>query len=392
MKKLNICYLTQQYGNFASGVGTYSTNLINSVAEQGHKVTVICPKEKKREFISLNVKLIEIKRCKCDPSHGNWFTLSFQFFLALKRLIKKEKIDIIHFTDAREFFWTNLFHYKKNRAVIIGTMHDYTFMEANCNPFFYKKLYNDWIKRYFYYNFVNIIEKICLKNLDFIISVSGHVQKKIVDVYKIDKIKTLVVYNGISLNFENHKSKKEKFILIIGNNLQRKGVITLFKAFSLIKEKYSDLQIIIIGQDINQEYLEGFIDKMGLKKRVEFKGRKSNEYVLDKMKKASIYVMPSLREGFGITFLEAMVCGTPVIGGNVGGTKELIKDDKNGFLINKKDYKNLADKISILLDNNNIRKKFVENGLKTAKYFSVEKMVDETSKIYMNISKHNEKR
>ncbi|MCK4892167.1 MAG: glycosyltransferase family 4 protein, partial [Candidatus Pacebacteria bacterium] len=324
MKKLNICYLTQQYGDFASGVGTYSTSLINSVAEQGHKVTVICPKERKREFAGPVVRLIEVKRKKWDPSHGNWFTLSLQFSLELKKRIKEEKIDIIHFTDAREcFFWKFL---GKNKNIFtIGTMHDDTFVDASKNIFSYKNLYNDWIKRYFYYNFVNTIEKVCLKNLDFIISVSCHVQKRLVDIYKIDRRKISVIYNGISLNFENFMNRKEnwnkdRFILIIGNNLQRKGIVTLFKAFYLIKEKYSDLRIVIVGQDINQKYLEDFIDKMGARERVKFEGRKSNEYVLDKMKKASIYVMPSMKEGFGIVFLEAMSCGTPVIGGNVGGT------------------------------------------------------------------------
>ena len=102
------------------------------------------------------------------------------------------------------------------------------------------------------------------------------------------------------------------------------------------------------------------------------------------MKKASIYVMPSMKEGFGIVFLEAMSCGTPVIGGNVGGTKELIKSGKNGFLVNPGDYKDLADKISILLDDDSIRKKFIENGLEMVKEFSAEKMVDKILKLYSN--------
>jgi glycosyltransferase involved in cell wall biosynthesis len=169
--------------------------------------------------------------------------------------------------------------------------------------------------------------------------------------------------------------------------LQGKGIITLFKAFAKLQSKYSTLRIVAIGQDINQKHLEKLLNKMGIRERVEFKGRKSNEYVLDKMKKASIYVMPSLREGFGITFLEAMACGTPVIGGNVGGTKELIKDGENGFLVNPGDYKDLADKILILLNNNLTREKFIENGFKTVKEFSTGKMVNETLTRYQNIYK-----
>ena len=383
MKKLNICYLTQQYGNFASGVGTYSTNLINLVSEYGHKVTVICPKEKKKEFIDPTVKLIEIKRKKLDPSHGNWFTLSFQFFLELKKLIKKEKIDIIHFTDARECLFYNFFRKNKN-IFTIGTMHDYIFMKAKHNPFFYKKLYNDWIRRYIYYNSVNVLERRCLSKIDFMVCVSGFVKERLVSCYNVKEINTAVIYNGI--NFEISKSKnKEKTILIIGSNLQRKGIITLFKAFAKLQSKYSDLRIIAIGQDINQKYLEKLSRKIDITERVEFKGRRSNKYVIEKLKRASIYVMPSLGEGFGITFLEAMACGTPVIGGNVGGIKELIKDGENGFLVNSGDCKDLMNKISIILDNDLIREKFINNGFETVRNFSVKNMVDKTLKVYADI-------
>ncbi|MCK5084568.1 MAG: glycosyltransferase family 4 protein, partial [Candidatus Pacebacteria bacterium] len=118
--------------------------------------------------------------------------------------------------------------------------------------------------------------------------------------------------------------------------------------------------------------------------RVEFKGARTNKYVIEKMKRSSLYVMSSLGEGFGITFLEAMAHGTPVIGGNVGGTKELIKNGENGFLVNPGDYKDLADKISIILDNDLIREKFIKNGSETAKNFSVERMVEKTLEIYFD--------
>ena len=107
--------------------------------------------------------------------------------------------------------------------------------------------------------------------------------------------------------------------------------------------------------------------------------------VIEKLKRASIYVMPSLREGFGITFLEAMACGTPVIGGNVGGIKELIKDGENGFLVNSGDCKDLMNKISIILDNDLIREKFINNGFETVRNFSVKNMVDKTLKVYADI-------
>ena len=216
------------------------------------------------------------------------------------------------------------------------------------------------------------------------VCVSGFVKERLVSCYNVKEINTAVIYNGI--NFEISKSKnKEKTILIIGSNLQRKGIITLFKAFAKLQSKYSDLRIIAIGQDINQKYLEKLSRKIDITERVEFKGRRSNKYVIEKLKRASIYVMPSLREGFGITFLEAMACGTPVIGGNVGGIKELIKDGENGFLVNSGDCKDLMNKISIILDNDLIREKFINNGFETVRNFSVKNMVDKTLKVYADI-------
>jgi len=392
MEKLNVCYLTQQYGNYASGLGTYSTNLINSMAELAHNVTVVCPKEKRREFIVKGINLMEVDRRRWDPSHGNWFTFSWEFSDVLKKLEKRNKsgFDIIHFTDAREcFFWSLWCKSKRSAlcAAVIGTMHDDTFMDAG-DIFHYRKFYNDWARRYLYCRFVNLSETACLRKLDFVISVSKYVGEKLKKVYRINKNKTSVIYNGIDAYDEKYKQapcKKERFILIVGNNFQRKGIALLFKALVELQSGYPDLKILAVGQDINRKYLENLARKMNIEDKVKFAGRKSNSYVLKKMRRALIYVMPSIKEGFGIVFLEAMACGTPVIGSITGGTKELIKNGENGFLVNPEDCRDLSNKISVLLNNSIVREKFIKNGLKTVKKFSIEKMTSETLEIYLKM-------
>ena len=96
--------------------------------------------------------------------------------------------------------------------------------------------------------------------------------------------------------------------------------------------------------------------------------------------------MPSLMEGFGLVFLEAMAQGLPVIGGNVGGTLELIKDEENGYLVNPGDVSTLGEKIRELLINLELRRRIIENGYSTVRKYPAQKMVDNTIDLYGNFS------
>ena len=97
---------------------------------------------------------------------------------------------------------------------------------------------------------------------------------------------------------------------------------------------------------------------------------------------ADLFVMPSLVEGFGIVFLEAMLAGIPVIGGKVGGTVELIRDGENGFTVAPGDIEDLARKIVYLATDGKIREKFLAAGLETAKEYTIARMVDFTVDLY----------
>jgi len=92
-----------------------------------------------------------------------------------------------------------------------------------------------------------------------------------------------------------------------------------------------------------------------------------------------VFVLPSkIRESFGMVLVEAMACGIPVIGSNIGGIPEIIKDSFNGYLFEPGNEKDLTDKLSKILSDEKLRKQLSANALKTVENrFTVEKMIEE---------------
>jgi glycosyltransferase involved in cell wall biosynthesis len=111
---------------------------------------------------------------------------------------------------------------------------------------------------------------------------------------------------------------------------------------------------------------------------------------------ASLFVLSSIvnekgeTEGLGVVLLEAMACGLPVIGSNVGGIPDIIKDGETGLLTRQKDPDDIAEKIIKLLSDEKLRDKVVENGLNLVKQnFSWEIISDKFLKIYHDVIKVN---
>lgn len=388
--KLKICIITPQYGHLWSGVGTYATHLVNGLAERGHDITVICPDVSERK-INPKVKVINMEGLNIKPTLGNWVLLSYHFNKHLQRLVAKEYFNIVHYVDARDSYFCKI----KNIPVV-GTIHDYYFVEAFKNPLLYKKYYDDWIKRWGFYNLTRILEKKGIKKLSFVITNSNYVKESIVRNY-YDGKKTLgikSIYIGIerSLNSGFSYDNKDKLkgnpaILFVGQNFQRKGLPVLIQALADVKRVLPEATLYVVGRYKNnkEEEMMHLSKSLGIADNISFLGWKDNEEVKNLFKKVDVFAMPSLIEGFGLVFLEAMNAGVPVIGGKTGGTPELIEDGVNGFLVKPGDWIELSEKIQIIMKDDDCKERFIQNGYNTFEKFSVERMVEETIDVYLNL-------
>jgi phosphatidylinositol alpha-1,6-mannosyltransferase len=166
------------------------------------------------------------------------------------------------------------------------------------------------------------------------------------------------------------------------------------EAMKIIKEKFPQVVYVVIGDgDFKKEY-ERMADSMGLKDSVIFAGGVSDEELSAYYSICDVFVMPSrveenergiFSEGFGLVFLEANYFGKPVIGGE-GGCRDAVIDGKTGFIVNPKSPEDIAEKVLLLLRNDEMRKKMGEEGKKWAESVLPEDIRDFLLKILSPVS------
>ncbi len=213
--------------------------------------------------------------------------------------------------------------------------------------------------------------------------------------------KIVVIPNGINLeNFDINFSKEEsriklelplneEIILFFGNIVQYKGPDILLKAFSLVKKGISNakVKLVFVGRGDMQEELKDLAKKLDLEEHVKFVGYIEEDLKPLYFKAADIFCLPSvtLAEAFGIVNLEAMACGIPVISTKLGGIPDIVNHGKNGLIIEPGNIKALADALTYLLENEDVRKKMGECGKKMVVNYSWKKIAEKTEKVYQDV-------
>ncbi len=372
---MKVCIVTQQYGRRWSGLGTYATNLVEGLVERGITVTVICPEGMGNDD---KVKIVPVRMRGWEKGVNYWLPLARQFRKALIKLFRNDTYDVVHFTDAREALFA-----PKLPAKTVGTMNDYYAADAPANPFYFRKHYSDWPIRYPYYQFMRWVEPVALKKLDKVIANSRYVKDVLLKNYSLDAGRVSVINYGIDAGVaweDENELAGDPSILFVGANFQRKGLPDLLKAAAVVRENLDNLVVHVVGEDKKADVAKEMAARLGISNAVRFHGLVPNDDV--RKMKADMFVMPSLVEGFGIVFLEAMMSEIPVIGGNVGGTVELIRDGVNGFTVNPGDVEGLAGKIIQLSGDGKLRRAFIEEGMKTAKEYTIPEMVGQTIELY----------
>lgn len=203
-----------------------------------------------------------------------------------------------------------------------------------------------------------------------------------------------VIPNGINIDqFRREKgdsvptvAKSTKFkILCVTRITPRKGIKYLIEAFEELSKKSDDISLQIIGDGDERKELEKLAKDLGVGEKVEFAGLVDHKDLPPYFENADVFVLPSLNEGMSNSMLEALATGLPLIATDTGGTKELIKDGINGFIVKMKDRQDLVDKIEILIKDPELRKKMGEESRKKSEAMSWEKVAGEYVDLYNKV-------
>jgi glycosyltransferase involved in cell wall biosynthesis len=359
-----------------TGTGFYITNLLNGLLKIDDKNTYYIFGDEKFLKINLgteknNFKIIH-KRFKNRIIRVLWE------YLILPVELKKLKVEVLHSPN----YITPLF---KLGFKVILTIHDLTFL------LFAEKY--PVTKRLLFGRMINIYIKIS----DGIIAVSENTKKDILRFFKIQGNKVSVTYESYPEYYNNHidiKNAKEflkkygikkEFILYVGMIEPRKNILSLLKAFIQI-DKELNLDLVIVGKKgWYYEEIERFVSSIEmdkLKNKIIFTGYIHENELKYFYRSAFVFVYPSLYEGFGLPPLQAMACGVPVITSNISSLPEVVGD--SAIQINPESLVEIVKNVKLVYNNKDFRETLIKKGLKRSELFNLEKIAENTLKIYIN--------
>ena len=234
-----------------------------------------------------------------------------------------------------------------------------------------------------------------------IICISERIRRK--SSFLFFRNKTVVIYNGVNLSrfrdvpgrndFRNEIGCAEDELLVsaIGTYTQGKGFEYFIKALALLRPRLPRLKAVIIGLESGSDikyldFLRGLAEKSGLGDSIKFLGRR--EDVARILSAIDLLVFPSLIDPFGRILIEAMASAKPVVAFNTGGAAEIVQDGLTGFLAQPKNYRQLAEKMEILLKDRERADLFGKSGLaRCGKIFDIKIHVAAVERLYRQILK-----
>jgi glycosyltransferase involved in cell wall biosynthesis len=365
---MKIGVITSAYPDYEDDPhGIFVHRLMKEIAKKGHEVHVLAPYtggeteyalegvhvERFHYFYPRRFEKLSGRAGMIDNVKEGFLVkiqvFTFLFFNVLYSMLKLRKMDVIHVQWPIPNGLGAIFLKKLYGIHYINTIHG---EEVHLSKRYHMQFALRWLVNNSSKTITNstATRKFCLE--------AG------LDGEKID-----VIPFGVDTDFfrplDVYKDENIFQILSVGYLIERKGFEYLIRAMPLVLEKHEHARLKIVGSGPLESKLKELIYELDLGNEVEIVKNVSDEELLMIYNSSDLFVLPSIvdsqgnTEGLGVVLLEAMACGLPVIGSDVGGIPDIINDGKTGFLITEKDYYMLFQVISRLINEYKLRNKLV---------------------------------
>lgn len=327
-----------------TGVNRFAYEICLALINQKIEFILLCPNGKINECY--DVSKFTVIFCGFGKSHV-WEQLSLP--LCFWKMKSKNNI-LVNFTGIG--------------PIIVGkkimTIHDLAFMvNSSWYSFIYSALYK-------------LLTPLSVSTSKKILTVSEFSKNEIVRLMSVKPNRISVIYNAVSSSFKNignlssYKETKTKYILAVSSIDPRKNFNRLLKAFSMLND--IDIKLYVIGgqNKIYSTSVEELCNGIP-KDRIEWLGYVSDRKLIEYYTNASVFIYPSLYEGFGIPPLEAMSCGVPTIVSDIPPLREVCGDAS--LYVDPNDESDISQKIRLLLSDVDLQKKLRNGGFERCKSF-----------------------
>ena len=223
-------------------------------------------------------------------------------------------------------------------------------------------------------------------------AVSAFQAREIASDFQIKEDRISVIPNPISESLLQNALARPRIepetptVLYTGRIEYRKGTLDLLQSSAFVAPAFPEVKYLVVGarhNSIDDAALNEILNQHDVRSHVEFVGHVPWQQLSDWYRRATVFVMPSLYETFGISVIEAMAFGLPVVATNVGGLPEVVQDGVTGILVPPKDPQALGGAIVRLLRDPELRKRLGNAGREQVlSEFRTDRIVEQTLKVY----------
>ena len=355
-------------------IDVYSNNLISAlkVVRPNWEFIELAPRSFDRRSSSLTLRIQKY----------------YERFWLYPRRVRQQEADIFHILEPCEahlVYWLN----KAGKRTVV-TCHDLV-------NFFYRGNLKGSVKLPIVSRNAWIYSIKGMEKCDRIISVSAATVRDIHRILNVDPEIITIVPNAVETIFQplpperassfrqqQDISSETICLLNVGSNHPRKNIDTILEAIAVLKQTDLPIQFWKAGADFTPSQKQ-YIETHHLNPYITYLGKPEKSELVEMYNAADILLAPSLYEGFGITLLEAMACGTPVITGSTSAMPEVVGDA--GVLVNPNDAREIAQGVINLAQNSDLYQTLKAKSLVRVKSFTWENTAEQVARVYEQLIK-----